>query len=788
MEEENIVDEDIESYSSSDDEDDKETEQRAAELEEQLSHNVYVYDTHVELVGLYRKMADLNSMRAAYERFHKHFPITPKLWLDWIHDEIQIANSLAEKDGILQLFDKAVEDYHSVRLWQEYAQFAIGSFSVDQVRSILERGLNSVGLHVSEGSLLWDTLREFESAHLALAQANTDEFSIQLQRLAEVYRRQLAVPLLGMEKTYKEWEDLIQNLPDDHGIDTKLVEWGYKKAQQLLESYKPYEESLTFASSEKELYSIYTDYINFVKDPSLKIVLYERAVSEVCLNALLWQNYCYYTLTLGELAMKVSQRALRNCPWDVALWIVRLRILEKLQKSKQDLTECFEEAIKSIPSQMEAVELWLTYIEYIKRTSNDMVLLDKLFLQAKEQLQPDQKSKLLKFQARIHAKNEDMNTARKVWSEIMSNAAIKSSAYAWIEYLEVEKRFGESKHVRQLYQRALSNCKDWQHYFADEWIMYEREIGNIEDVLKCAQKCKEIVKCNANNDSVSQSNDSKRKFDGEDDRYNTKRRKSIHSNLSRTETGADRKFDDSWKRPLKMKNAPSNLDHEKTVFLSNFVPKVTDSKLKEIFPNAREITIPTDRNGKSRCYAYVEFETADEAVDALKKDRLPIDGRPLFVSKCRKDRTQRETFKYSNKYEANKLFVKGLPKHFSKEAVEEIFKPYKAVDVRLVTKLNGQPRGLAYVDFATDTDAELALKNTDQMVLGENKITVAISAPPDKKEKSTVAQKLDFTRNSKTKLEIPFLPRSLQIMHRDSKEVSCISKTNDDFRKMLLDK
>lgn len=73
---------------------------------------MYLYDVHVELVGLYRKVADLTSMRAAYERFHKYFPIAPKLWLTWIHDEIQIADSSEEKNFILQLFNKAMEDYH----------------------------------------------------------------------------------------------------------------------------------------------------------------------------------------------------------------------------------------------------------------------------------------------------------------------------------------------------------------------------------------------------------------------------------------------------------------------------------------------------------------------------------------------------------------------------------------------------------------------------------------------------------------------------------------------------
>ncbi|KAI4468761.1 pre-mrna processing protein prp39-related [Holotrichia oblita] len=795
MEEENIVDEEIDSLSSSEDEDDKASEQRAAELEDQLSQNMYLYDVHVELVGLYRKVADLTSMRAAYERFHKYFPITPKLWLNWIHDEMQIADSSEEKNFILQLFNKAMEDYHSVQLWQEYAQFAIGFCSVDEVRAILERGLNSVGLHVSDGSLLWDTLREFELAHLSLAEAGTEDFGTQLLRVVEIYRRQLSVPLLDMEKTYKEWEDFIQQLPDDHGIDVKQVEWGYKKAQQLLESYKPYEESLTFAKNEDEMYKVYFDYIDFVKDPSLKVVLYERAVCELCLNAQLWENYCYYTLKLGEIALKVSERALRNCPWHVSLWITRLRILEVLQKPKEDLTACFEEAIKSVPV-IEMLDLWFAYIEYIKRNSDDMELFDKLILQAKQQLEPDQKFKILRFQARIHAKNNDISGARKIWSEIMSNVLNKSSAYTWIEYLEIEKRFGESKFVRQIYQRAISNCKDWQHYFADEWLMYEREVGTIDDVLKCVKKCKEIVKYIREDNTLTQGKDSKRKFDDEDDKYNQSKRhkvNQVHPKYKSESNPKDEPMKEHRRKPVKIQHPPTNIDTEKTVFLSNFISKVTENEFKNLFPNAKEIIIPTDRKGNSKCFAYVLFETADEAAEALKRDRLPIDGRPLFISKCQKDRTQRQpVFKYSGKSEGNKLFVKGLPNHYTKERIEELFKPYKCIDVRLVVKFNGQPRGLAYVDFDTKEDAELAMKNTDQMVLGEHTITVAVSAPPNKKKEALPftlpVSKTPSVRNSKTKLEIPFVPRSVQVKRTEPKEVPNLSKTNDEFRKMLLDK
>lgn len=47
-------------------------------------------------------------------------------------------------------------------------------------------------------------------------------------------------------------------------------------------------------------------------------------------------------------------------------------------------------------------------------------------------------------------------------------------------------------------------------------------------------------------------------------------------------------------------------------------------------------------------------------VEALKKDRAPVNNRPMFVSKCDPDKKTRTTgLRFPTKLEKNKLFVKG---------------------------------------------------------------------------------------------------------------------------------
>lgn len=53
---------------------------------------------------------------------HEHYPLTEQLWLEWLQDEIDSADSSAGKKQIEQLFRKAVQDYLSVPIWKAYME------------------------------------------------------------------------------------------------------------------------------------------------------------------------------------------------------------------------------------------------------------------------------------------------------------------------------------------------------------------------------------------------------------------------------------------------------------------------------------------------------------------------------------------------------------------------------------------------------------------------------------------------------------------------------------------
>lgn len=113
-------------------------------------------------------------------------------------------------------------------------------------------------------------------------------------------------------------------------------------------------------------------------------------------------------------------------------------------------------------------------------------------------------------------------------------------------------------------------------------------------------------------------------------------------------------------------------------------------------------------------------------------------------------------------------------------------------------------QGLAYVEFETQDQARKALKETDQMTIDDHVITVAVSAPPPKKDKQpykfggTFDRKEDDEpiRHARSRLQTSLIPRSLQMKSSGDKkeeeknggEGDKKMRSNSDFRALLLKK
>ena len=69
-----------------------------------------------------------------------------------------------------------------------------------------------------------------------------------------------------------------------------------------------------------------------------------------------------------------------------------------------------------------------------------------------------------------------MDEARKIWSSIMQE--LGDAAKHWIEYINVEKMYGDSKHLRRLFSRSLERAQDQPELISQLWLQFER--GNLQ--------------------------------------------------------------------------------------------------------------------------------------------------------------------------------------------------------------------------------------------------------------------------------------------------------------------
>ncbi|XP_059487231.1 squamous cell carcinoma antigen recognized by T-cells 3-like [Neocloeon triangulifer] len=804
---EDEMDRESEDSSSEDDEFEKQ-DRMVAELKKGISKNSFNYDLHVQLIDMLQKMGELDKLREAREQMSKIFPLTEDLWLSWLRDEIKLVASEADRQKVTQLFERAVKDYLSVEIWLEWAQFNIGAMAkeggLEAVRALFDRALTAVGLHTSKGAMLWEAYREFEAIILGSFEPqpgsvpSTEQMErqrAQRERIQNLFKRQLSVPLLDMEATREELRDWA--IADEEA--TAL--YGYEKALAKLKQLSPFEENLLKKVGD-DLLAEYRAYINHEKhEPARVQILYERAVSQFALNADLWLEYIKYietTLRIKEVTLPVIERALRNVPWDGRLWVASLRAGERYGREHLDMQSSLETAlVAGLSSAEDYRSVWEAYLDYLRRRvpwddreQKDLIKtrVDEIrhcSTRACEHLAEmfgvdgDPQCSILRAWARCEAARVgNLEKSRKLWTDIMSIDHMNHAAAYWLEYIHMERACGDEKHLRKLFARALNSAKDWPEGIAEAWVSYEREQGCLESFEFCLEKVDERMER-----LKIQRAKEREKLDARSQRDNKLKRKRDKDQPQHKQQHTKVEFkkpEPEFKKPSpfiapksgKSKVAPppgykpedrdspedkkskasfdvnniinKPVEHDsskdnRTVFISNLSFDASEDDIKTLLgTGVVEVRLARDFKGRSKGFGYVEFKCPEDAGEALLKDREMVAGRPVFISKCDPDNmTRQKQFRYSQGMEKNKLFIKGLPFTSTKEDLEKRFSEFGALkDVRLVTYRNGHFKGLAYVEFEDETAAAHALLKTDGLELEGKPISVAISRPPERKQTS----------------------------------------------------
>ncbi|XP_064577373.1 nucleolin [Zonotrichia leucophrys gambelii] len=126
--------------------------------------------------------------------------------------------------------------------------------------------------------------------------------------------------------------------------------------------------------------------------------------------------------------------------------------------------------------------------------------------------------------------------------------------------------------------------------------------------------------------------------------------------------------------------------------------------LREFF-GKKNIEVVDVRIGASKRFGYVDFSSAEDLDKALQLNGKKLMGLEVKLEKAK----SREAIKEDKKVrDARTLFLKNLPYRITEEDIREVFE--NAAEVRIVMNKDGTSKGMAYIEFKTEAEANKALE------------------------------------------------------------------------------
>lgn len=882
-----------------DDDNDESTESKYIkeyiEILTKIAGDKYNYDNYAELLEVAHQMNDLEKIRQSAEIFAAMYPLSPEIWLRWLKIEASIATSDEQIEKVEKLFQRALNDYYSADVAMEFAELAMKTSSKDISDRIWRTLIPTYGLHTMKGRSIYEAYREDT---LTKNGDTTESFN----RVARIYEQELKIPLHNMEESCIQYKLLCEKYKDQlTDLDEEKFERRYKQAKEALQRMMAHENALAALKAHchqdrADLYRKYIEDCQGVLDDDEVQILYERMVTECCLDGTVWVDYLRYlhrcppdpedgqtSPVFRQSELDVVNRALRNCPWCAELYVEKMRIAERHYKesSKMMILKIMEDvASAGLQTPEASVKVWLEYLTYLRRVTDFTSEKERDILRANFDLAwnqlgrawgvlADPQCKILQFWGRLEYEVlGEPGKGRDLWYSVMDSADNSTRVGLWIEFTELEAKRGPDA-VRKLYRKSITTAGlDDPETLAAAWLRFERCNGTLDQLISCQELCNATIekyyktfstktsargvkgrKPDGGKEPVTSSsklgqpaNTDSNASAGNMGKKNLKRTHDQTSPSSKAEGERKEEFKtpavpaphpaskvvdsnnrqesshDASKRPkLEVTDGSEEVTEKsferRQVFVSNLSFDATETDIRAIFPELaiESIELVPSSSGKSRGFGYMLLASEQEVPKALSFDRRPLAGRPVFISNVARDKANRlNQFKYSSSFEPNKIFIKGLPFNLGKDDLQRLFEPFGAIrDIRIVCFRSGKSKGLAYLEYETETAAKNAVLKMDQLVVDGFTITVAISSPPPKKNPTATEPNLaltgenaDGTGNSassslgsgkrqlakgdvKQKLS-PMIPTALLKKSAAAAAGNEKPKSNDDFRKLLL--
>ncbi|XP_029286108.1 nucleolin [Cottoperca gobio] len=144
------------------------------------------------------------------------------------------------------------------------------------------------------------------------------------------------------------------------------------------------------------------------------------------------------------------------------------------------------------------------------------------------------------------------------------------------------------------------------------------------------------------------------------------------------------------------------------LFVGNLNTNKDFDEIKEAmrkFFTKNSLDVADVRLGGSKKFGYVDFASEEDMQKALELNGKKFMGQELKLDRARTKESSQDGKK---ERDARTLFVKNLPFSATTDDLKEVFED--AVDVRLPPGQNGSNRGIAYIEFKSEAEAEKMLE------------------------------------------------------------------------------
>ena len=668
-------------------------------LENELKKSENNPDILFKLIYLYKKQNRYIDFENTVTKTLTLCPLSEQIWKDYFHYKISIASTFQQKYALIALFNKCLDDFYYPKVVFKFMKFLINLYnentlnnigntfdeypeiSLQSIEKYFKKFISLCGIDVKNSSKIYDLYLKFE---ISMNKPKEEIFNIWKERFTAP---QIIIDILYKE--YQKWEENQSRIT--------IIEDIYHKTQSITMDVIAFDEKFSSIINDSEedngndfVLNLIKENIDFLSKININYVVlyYEKALEKYINDVELWKNYISFINEHKDTVIftkrNVLKRACRSCNNNVVFTVLYLRELELNKVSIDDIQNEINRCLS------------LTKDNFISHDNSDYdsdidtdnefniykceIIKYNLEFNVRHFILNDTNTNLIRalFTEAINSitslnMNDYMNTVYHLWAEfecykaksvdmlsIVMNrvCALDESMNSFRAYIYYMKAIGNESDVRKVYKKAYDvfskkeDMKDESDAIKNNWLSYEKLFGSAFNIKETIEYTKTD---NNNNSNQSEKNNENK---------------------------------------IIIKNIPIDYnENDLSVLLSSKCPLI----------EAKNIRLVRDDDGTSRRFAFVDFNTNEDAKKAVEG----LNG--VIINEC----TLTCAISKEGHNDSRTIFVNHIPLEATKENLLQLFKQYGTVlDVRIIVNpQTNKPKGYCYVEYSEDTNVDKCLSS-----------------------------------------------------------------------------